>query len=184
MSPDDDDRGSDRAPGSPASLFEQLYPHLVAVARQRLRQERRGHTLQATALVHEAWVRLCGDRPLQVRGQSDFFAAVVTAMRRVLIDHARKRGAAKRGGGRLLDIENVYDLASEEKIGEALAFDELISRLELVDAQAAQLVRLRFYTGLSVDDAAEALGISRRSAARDWEFGRAWLAREWRAAEQ
>lgn len=159
--------------------FEAVYTQLLAIARQRLRSERKSHTLQATALVNEAWLRIHGDKPVDWGGRAQFFAAAAEAMRRILIDHARKRGATKRGSGRVLSIEGVLDLASDEKIADALALDDLISRLELEDAKAARVVRMRFYAGLSVDEAAFALGVAPRSVDRDWAFARAWLQREW-----
>lgn len=159
--------------------FEDVYTQLLEIARQRLRDERRGHTLQATALVNEVWLRLHGNRRISWGGRSQFFAAAIEAMRRILIDHARARGATKRGSGRVLSIENALDLASDEKIAEALALDDLILRLEVEDAQAARVVRLRFYAGLSVDEAASVLGVGPRSIDRDWAFARAWLQREW-----
>jgi RNA polymerase sigma factor (TIGR02999 family) len=171
----------DFQPHQSQPLFEQVYTELLAIARQRLRDERRGHTLQATALVHEVWVRMNGDQPVEWGGRAQFFAAAVEAMRRVLIDHARKRGATKRGGGHLLSIEGVLDLASDEKIADALALDDLILRLEKEDAQAARVVRLRFYAGLSVDETAAVLGVGPRSVDRDWAYARAWLQREWQA---
>jgi RNA polymerase sigma factor (TIGR02999 family) len=101
-------------------------------------------------------------------------------MRRILIDHARKRNAVRRGGG-ARPVGDVMDLAAEENLGDALALDELILRLEQVDPQAASIVRLRFYAGLGVDQAAEVLGISPRTVKRDWAYARAWLMREWEA---
>lgn len=169
------------APGSSPSLFEEVYTQLLAIARHRLQGERRDHTLQATALVHEVWARMHAGRPIEWGGQAQFFAAAAEAMRRVLIDHARRRGAVKRDGGRLLNIEGVLDLARDENVADAVALDDLISRLEEEDAQAARVVRLRFYAGLSIDETAEALGVGRRSVDRDWAFARAWLQRAWLA---
>lgn len=166
----------------PQPLFEEVYTRLLAIARRRLRDERTAHTLQATALVHEAWLKLNSDRPLEIVDRGQFFFAAAEAMRRILIDHARKRGAAKRGhGARLLNIENVLDLANDKNISDALALDDLILRLEQEDAQAARVVRLRFYVGLSIDETAAALGVGPRSVDRDWAFARAWLQREWQA---
>lgn len=164
----------------PRALSEQVYQQLVEIARRRLRHERPGHTLQATALVNEAWIRLGGGQGLHFQDRAHFMAIAAEAMRRVLIDHARKRGASKRGGGgRLVQIESAIDLANEENLADALALDELISRMEQVDAQAARIVRLRLYAGLSIDETAEALRVGRRSVDRDWAFARAWLQREW-----
>jgi RNA polymerase sigma factor (TIGR02999 family) len=165
--------GSDRAAAD--RLFELVYDQLLKIAQIRMAEERRDHTLQATALVHDAYVRLMGDQEARWDGRGHFFAAAAEAMRRILIEHARKHQAIKRGGG-LRAIGNVLDLASEEKICDALALDELVSRLESEDRQAAQVVRLRFYAGLNIEETAEALGVSPRTVKRNWQFARAWLA--------
>jgi RNA polymerase sigma factor (TIGR02999 family) len=164
-----------------ARLLEAVYGELRALAQARMNQERREHTLQATALVHEVYIRLLGRENLGIAGRASFFHAAAEAMRRILIDHARKRNAVRRGGG-ARRIGDVMDLAADENLGDALALDELIVRLEKDDAQAASIVRLRFYAGLGVDQAAEVLGISPRTVKRDWAYARAWLLREWEAA--
>jgi RNA polymerase sigma factor (TIGR02999 family) len=156
--------------------FEEVYTLLRAIAQQRLGNERRDHTLQATALVHEVWFRIQADRRLGNSGRSEFLAAAAEAMRRVLIDHARARRAEKRGGGRpALSISGVADLAADYDPDEFLELDEAISRLQGVDRQAAAIVRLRFYAGLSEAEVAEVLGVSERTARRDWSFARGWL---------
>lgn len=162
-------------------LLEAVYGELRALAQVRMNGERREHTLQATALVHEAYIRLLGREDLGIAGRASFFHAAAEAMRRILIDHARKRNAIRRGGG-AHRIGDVVDLAAEENLGDALALDELILRLEKEDAQAASVVRLRFYAGLGVDQAAEVLGVSPRTVKRDWAFARAWLLKEWEAS--
>jgi RNA polymerase sigma factor (TIGR02999 family) len=166
---------SDRAAAD--QLLNLVYDQLRRIAQQRMNEERAGHTLQATALVHEAWLRLVGDHQAEIewRGRAHFFAAAAEAMRKILIDHARGRRTAKRGGG-LKAIGCVLDLAGDEKIGDALALDELISRLEAEDPQTAGVVRLRFFAGLSIDETADALGVSPRTVKRNWEYARAWLA--------
>jgi len=138
-------------------------------------QERPGHTLTATALVHEVYLRLSRDRQTPWSGRAEFFAAAAEAMRRILIEHARARGTIKRGGGRARAPLNVADLASQEDLGLVLALDEAISRLEREEPRAAAVVRLRFYGGLTVDETAEATGHSRRTVLRDWDYARAWL---------
>lgn len=168
---------------SSRELFQQVYEQLRAVAQERLRGERRDHTLQATALVHEAWIRLAGGETVQWGGRAQFFAAAVEAMRRILIDHARKKGAAKRGGGRPRELSSVLDLASDEKIGDAIVLDDLILRLEKEDARAAQVVRLRFYAGLSLEEAADVLGVSIGTIKNDWAYARAWLLAAWEECE-
>src|SRR5262245_17268176 len=139
------------APADPAALLDLVYGQLRKIAQQRMNEERADHTLQATALVHEAYLRLMGSKPATWQGRGHFFAAAAEAMRRILIDHARMRNTAKRGGRVPHEIAGVLELASDEKIGQALILDDLISRLEMEDAQTAQVVRLRFFTGLSIE---------------------------------
>lgn len=161
---------------APARLLDLVYTQLRAIAGQRMGSERRSHTLQATALVHEAYLRLLGGSQIQWAGRAHFFAAAADAMRRILIDHARSRNALKRGGGKAaLAITNVADLAAEGDPAGILALDEAMSRLEGVDADAAAVVRLRFYAGLGVEETAQALGRSPRTVRREWAFARAWL---------
>jgi len=153
-----------------------VYEHLRNIARQRMGGERAGHTLQATALVHEAYVRLLGKQDLKWNDRTHFFRAAADAMRKILIDHARARNADKRGGGRqALHIGSVADLATSEEPAGVLAFDDAILRLEEADPHSAEVVRLRFYAGLTEEEAAEALGISARTVRREWAFARAWL---------
>jgi RNA polymerase sigma-70 factor, ECF subfamily len=160
-----------------AALFTHVYNELRSIADHQMRDERRSHTLGATALVHEVYLRLLGGEPLRVRDRAGFFHAAAEAMRRILIEHARQRGRAKRGGQRRRIPLDVVDLASEEQFGEFLAVDEALQRLEREDAQAAEVVRLRFFAGLSVEEVAAVLGASPRTVARDWAFARAWLFR-------
>jgi RNA polymerase sigma factor (TIGR02999 family) len=162
------------------ALFEEVYSQLRRIARERLRAERRGHTLQATALVHEVWLRIGGEKQIAWGGRAQFFAAAVAAMRRILIDHARRKGALKRGRGRAVPIGNVLDLACDEKIADAVALDDLLLRLEKQDAPAAEVVRLRFYAGLSIEETAEVLGVSASTVKNNWAYARAWLAAAWK----
>lgn len=159
-------------------LLPLIYAQLKELARHRMADERAGHTLQATALVHEAYLRLVGDREVRWSGRAQFFAAAAEAMRRILIDHARARGSAKRGGDLRRVPLSVVDLASADQLDEILAVDEAVSRLEKVAADVAAVVRLRFYAGLSVQEVADALDISPRTVERQWAFARAWLFRE------
>jgi RNA polymerase sigma factor (TIGR02999 family) len=153
-----------------------VYGQLRAIAQQRMAGERRSHTLQATALVHEAYVRLLGREDIQWADRGHFFRAAAEAMRKILIDHARAKNADKRGGGKAaLAIANVADLAADGDSAGILALDDAMVRLEQVDAQAAAVVRLRFYAGLSEEAAAQALDISERTVRRDWAFARGWL---------
>jgi len=156
-------------------LMPLVYEQLHAIARQRMREERAGHTLQATALVHEAYMRLVGDAAISWQSRGHFFRMAAEAMRRILIDHARKRKAHKRGGGRSALPISVVDLAAVDDPDRILALDEALEQLEREDERAAHIVQLRFFAGLSVDDTAEAMGISRRTVMREWAFARARL---------
>lgn len=161
---------------APNELFKLIYDQLRSIAQRRMASERSDHTLQATALVNEACVRLLGTPGKDWKGRAHFFAAAAEAMRQVLIDHARARNADKRGGGRkALSINSVLELASTEDVSGFLALDDAIIRLKNVDAQAAAVVQLRFFTGLNETDVAAALGVSERTVRRDWSFARAWL---------
>ena len=137
-----------------------------------------GHTLQPTALVHEAYLRLVGpaaESRWDRRGH--FFAAAAEAMRRILVESARQKGTLKRGGDRGRADAELADLAAAQRPAELLAVDEALAGLAAVDPQAAELVKLRYFAGLSVDEAARALDISPRSADRLWAYARAWLQR-------
>jgi RNA polymerase sigma factor (TIGR02999 family) len=174
------------APRPAADLLPLVYEQLRSLARQRMGAENPGHSLQATALVHEAYLRLTGADGADAKfaNPGHFYAAAAEAMRRILIEHARSRGAVKRGGRvRRVNLSTVLDLAAAPESGEILAFDDAISRLESEAPEAAQVVRLRFYAGLSVDDTAKALGLSARTVAREWTYARAWLYRELRQSE-
>jgi RNA polymerase sigma factor (TIGR02999 family) len=167
---------------SPADeLLPLVYSHLRAIAQQSMASERPGHTLQATALVHEAYARIAADRPQGWTSPGQFYAAAAEAMRRILIDHARSRARAKRGGGRPavpLDLGGVADLAAVADPDQILALDEAIRRVSELDEQLGQVVRLRFYAGLSVEQTAAALGVSPSSVKRDWTTARAMLYRQ------
>lgn len=172
------DSGND--PQSAAELLPLVYEELRTLARQRMRAERPDHTLQATALVHEAFKKLAGGA-IEWKGRSHFFFAAASAMRAILIDHARARNSEKRGGSvkrSVLEIMNVADLAADTPGDVILALDAAICRLSTVDSFAEQVVRLRFFAGLTNDQASEALECSPRTVKRGWEFARAWLARE------
>jgi RNA polymerase sigma factor (TIGR02999 family) len=159
-------------------LLKTVYDDLRAIAASRMNRERAGHTLQATALVNEAYIRLLGKEGVKLQGRAHFFRAAADAMRRILIDHARARSAQKRGageGGRsALHLSGVADL-SEANPESILALEEAIVRLESVDARGAAVVRLRFYAGLSEATIAETLGLSERTVRREWVIARGWL---------
>lgn len=168
------------AAGSNIELGELLplvYEELRALARRRMALESTEHTLQTTALVHEAYVRLAGSGERRFGNRAHFFHAAAEAMRRILTEHARRKGRIKRGGGARRAPINVLDLATTPDSEQILALDEAIGRLEQEMPQAAAVVRLRFYAGLSVEEAAEALGISVRTVHREWTYARAWLFR-------
>jgi len=160
-------------------LLPLVYEELRKLAAQRLRQEKAVHTLQATALVHEAYLRLVDvEQPQQWDGRGHFFAAAAEAMRRILIDRARHRLSFKAGGDRRRLELDALNHADGQKDDQLLALDEALSDLEGHNRQAAQLVKLRYFAGLTHQQAAEALGISRTAADRLWALARAWLYRE------
>jgi RNA polymerase sigma factor (TIGR02999 family) len=170
------ERGDPRAS---EELLPLVYRELRLLAQQRLAREKPGQTLQATALVHEAYVRLVeGEEAQRWNSRGHFFAAAAEAMRRILVEQARRKQADKHGGGRLR-VDLPEDLAAPDgRSDDLLALDEALCRLERHDADAAALVKLRYFAGLSHQDAAEALGISRGAADRLWALGRAWLFRQ------
>jgi RNA polymerase sigma factor (TIGR02999 family) len=161
-----------------AELLQIVYDELRALASAYLRNERGGHTLQTTALVHEAWLRLHARDGRLFDNRAHFFRAAALAMRRVLLHHAERRRAAKRGGGRddaqVEETLAVSDAASERGF-DLLALDEALKRLALEDEQKAKVVELRFFGGCSIAESAEALGISTATVEREWRFARAWL---------
>ena len=163
-------------------LLPLVYDQLRAIAERALSAERPDHTLQATALVHESYLRLVGERQVPWSSRAHFYMAAAEAMRRILLDHARARGRVKRGGGRArTDLASVADLAAADS-SEILGFDDLFRRLEEEQPEAAAVVRLRFYAGLTNRQAADALGVSSNTADRRWAFARAWLFRALREA--
>ena len=165
-------------------LFPFVYQSLKELARQRMALERPGHTLQATALVHEAYLRLTGAKGVRFAGRVQFFHAAAQAMRRILVEHARARGRVKRGAGARRVPLSIVDLAHDADRDEILALDEAIRRLEQDTPDIAAVVRLRFFAGLSVDETAEALLMGRRSVDRAWSYARVWLYRELYGADE
>lgn len=161
-------------------LVPLVYASLRSEAQRLLRGERKDHTLQATALVHEAFLKLVGPRELPWQNRAHFFAAAAEAMRRVLVDHARSKAAGRRGGPdarrEALDLARLPDPSSERECAGFLILDEAILRLAAVDPDAAAVVRLRYFAGLGVDETAAALGVSAATVKRHWAFARGWLA--------
>jgi RNA polymerase sigma factor (TIGR02999 family) len=166
-------------PKAAAELLPLVYDELRALAAARLSAEQPGQTLQATALVHEAYVRLVGGTPPGGwNGRGHFFAAAAEAMRRILVEAARRRHAGKHGGGWLrLDLDEMAEATSDTTDG-VIEFDAVLTRLHAFDPAAARLVELRFFAGLTMQQAADVLGVPLRTAERNWTFARTWLHRE------
>jgi RNA polymerase sigma factor (TIGR02999 family) len=163
-------------PEAAPELLPLVYDELRKLAAAHLADEKPGQTLQPTALVHEAYVRLVGPEPdRHWGGRAHFFAAAAEAMRRILLDAARRKGRHKRGGGMARRDLDGIDPATPEGSDDLLALDDALGRLTAADPQAAQLVRLRFYAGLPIPEVARLLGISPRTADRTWAYARAWL---------
>jgi RNA polymerase sigma factor (TIGR02999 family) len=156
-------------------LLPLVYDELRRLAAEKLAQEKPGQTLQATALVHEAYLRLVGDGGVEWDNRRHFFAAAAEAMRRILVEQARRKGRKKRGGERLRVSLDAVEPAAAAPDDDLLALDEALSRLAQADPLAAELVKLRYFAGLSIPQAADALRIGARSADRLWAYARAWL---------
>jgi RNA polymerase sigma factor (TIGR02999 family) len=163
---------------APAELLPLVYEELRKLARARMAGESPGHTLQATALVHEAYLKLGGDEQRSWANRAQYFAAVAEAMRRILIDHARKRRAVRHGGGQdHVPLEEI-SIAAPGDDDELLAVHDALEKLTAHDAQKAELVKLKYFAGLTTDEAAAVLGLSTPTAKRHWAYARAWLFRE------
>ena len=163
-------------PQAADQLLPLVYDELRRLAAKKLAQERPGHTLDATALVHEAYLRLVGaENPPRFKDRIHFYAAAAEAMRRILVDSARKKKAKKRSGPQQR-VEWHDNIEAPVKVtDDLLAIDEAVTLLATEDAEAAQLVKLRFYIGLSVDEAADVMGLARATAYRTWSYAKAWL---------
>ncbi len=160
-------------------LFPLVYEELRRMAAAYLGRERPGHTLQPTALVHDAFLKLVGREEGQFAGRGQFFAVAARAMRRILIDHARSRKAAKRGGGAArLSLDGALDAPAPDRDLWLVALDEALERLAVVDPRQARVVELRFFGGLTIDETARVLEVSAATVERDWAMARAWLHRE------
>ena len=172
-----EDLSAGREDALPA-LLPLIYDELRRLAAYHLYRERSNHTLQATALVHEAYLRLVNQRAVRWQNRSHFFAVAAQAMRRILVDHARARDAAKRGSG-----EMMLPLGEDSAVGgmlslDVIALDDALTRLGAIDEQQVRVVELRFFAGLSVEGTAKVIGISPATVKREWSFARAWLRRE------
>jgi len=159
-------------------LMPLVYDELRRLASRYLRQERPGHTLQTTALVHEVYLKLVDQKNANLQNRVQFFAVAAQVMRHILVDYARSRKASKRGGGycRLSLDEGV--LSSEENDADLLSLNEALNSLEAIDSQQSRVVELRVFGGLTVEETAEALGISPRTVKREWSMAKAWLHRQ------
>lgn len=180
-------RGPDNSQPGPSvpPTVDSIYDELRALAKRRLDNEPIGHTLQATALVHEAYLKLMGPRKLPWQGKAHFFAAAGEAMRQVLVDHARAKRCVKRGKGAVrMSMESLPTLSLSDDSSDTgidfIALDLAVRRLTEQEPRLGSIVRLRYFAGLSVADTAAALGVSERTVKSDWAFARAWLERELR----
>jgi RNA polymerase sigma factor (TIGR02999 family) len=159
-------------------LLPVIYHELRALAQRRLAAERADHTLQATALVHEAYMKLIDQREVRWQNRAHFFGVAALAMRRILVNHAKSKGRIKRGGsGRKIELTDAAAVTAEPDL-DIIAIDEAMKRLALVDERAARVVELRFFGGMNVEETAEALGIAPATVKRDWTIAHAWLLRE------
>lgn len=159
-------------------LIPIVYEELRRQATRYLRRERPGHTLQTTALIHEAYIRLIDQKSVRWQNRAHFFAISAQLMRRILVDHARSRQAAKRGGSDIkLPLEEAMIVSQGREVN-LVALDEALERLAVIDPQQSRVVELRFFSGLSVEETAEVLGVSPRTITRDWNVAKAWLRRE------
>ena len=166
-------------PGTVDRLFAVLYAELRGSASACLRRERADHTLQPTALVHEAYLRLVDQSRCEWKNRAQFLAVASRAMRRVLVDHARGRGRVKRGGGwERRPLEEAFDVATDEGATTMLELEAALERLEQRQPEKARVVELRFFGGLTHEECAETLGVSPRTVARWWDYAQAWLYRE------
>jgi RNA polymerase sigma factor (TIGR02999 family) len=162
---------------APEKLLELVYDDLRRLAGAYMKNERSDHTLQATALVHEAFIRLVDWENVTWQNRAQFFAVAAQVMRKILIDHARQKNAQKRSGGQKIELDEAVSFA-EEKEFDLLALEEVLQSLEKIDARQAKIVELRFFGGLSIEETAYVLKISDTTVKREWTFAKAWFQRE------
>ena len=158
-----------------ANLFPMVYDELRSIAQNHLRRERSAHTLQRTALVHEAYLRLVGPAPVHFADRAHFFAVAARVMRHILVDHARARGAARRGGNNLTMVLDEAVAAPAEREVNVVALDDALNRLAALDARQATIVEMRFFGGLSIEETAAALELSASTVKRDWIVAKTWI---------
>jgi len=160
-------------------LVPLVYKELREIAHYHLQRERPGHTLQSTALVHEAYFRLANQKPFEADNRAHFLAVASRLMRQILVDYARSHAAAKRGADLRVELDAALILP-QERNAEVIALDEALKRLSKIDEQQGQIVEMRFFGGLSIEEIGEVLGISRSTVKREWNVAKAWLVREMR----
>lgn len=177
----------DGEPGAMDRLVPLVYEELARIARRQLRREAAGHTLSTTALVHEAWLKLVDQTRVQWTDRAHFFAVAARCMRRVLVDHARRHRAVRRGGTQVrvvpldaLGSTDAVGVTAAERADTLIALDEALERLAALDERQAGVVECRFFGGLTEQETAEALGVTARTVARDWVKARGWLHQELR----
>jgi len=176
------DRGETTA-GDAGQIVPVVYEELRAMARRQLSSERPDHTLQPTALVHEAYLKLVDQDQVAWRGRNHFLAVASIAMRRLLVDHARGRAREKRGGGAAkVSLTASLPVANDDQAAEIMAIDDLLGTLAEFDERAARVVECRYFAGLSIEETATALGLSPMTVKRSWQLARAWLRKELGAA--
>lgn len=160
-------------------LMPLVYDELHRQAARYLRRESQGHTLQTTTLIHETYLKLIDQRDVEWQNRAHFFAIAAQAMRRIMVDYARTKQREKRGGSdEKLPLEAAMSVAVDEKSVDLIALDEALTRLAEIDLRQARVVELRYFSGLTLEETAEAMHISRATAAREWNVARAWLRRE------
>jgi RNA polymerase sigma factor (TIGR02999 family) len=164
------------------ALIPLVYQELRRIAQHHLQQERPDHTLQSTALVHEAYLRLMKQGPVEIEHRPHFLAVASRLMRQILVDHARGHRAAKRGGGFKLEVNDAMSAQKTQSV-DLIALDDALNELAELDPQQSRIVELRFFGGLSIDETAEIVGVSPTTVKREWATARAWLRREVRRAE-
>jgi RNA polymerase sigma-70 factor, ECF subfamily len=170
-------------PGAEESLFPLVYEELKRIARRHLRREREGHTLQPTALVHEAYLRLVNQTRVTWQNRAQFYGVAATMMRRILVKHARERATEKRGGAaHRLSLEDA-NLSVEQGAADLIALDGALKRLAQLDERKSRVVELTYFGGLGIREVAEVLQVSEKTVQRDWKMARSWLYRELSSAD-